>query len=116
MALKLGTKGYLYSKWRDRFEVQEGYCIPSNYTYHNWLGRFVIRYGHKEKHFQCALEPGVVYNQALWLIERDDKLARKLFIEKEETAIRELKEKIERHEHTIRMLQAEVNECIDPVR
>ncbi len=106
MTVNLGTKGYLYSKWQGRFEVQEGYVMASNYSH--WIGRFVIKQGHKEKNLQCPLEPGEVYNAVLWLSERDDEKARQLFIEREESIIADLKRKIERHERSIQILKEAV--------
>jgi hypothetical protein len=106
MAVSIGTKGFLYSKWQGRFEVQEGYVMASNYSH--WLGRFVIKQGHKEKNLQCALESGEVYNAVVWLPERDDEKARQLFIEREASIIEDLKRKIKRHEQAIQTLKEAV--------
>lgn len=103
MAVCVGTKGYLYSRWRGKFEVFEGYIEVSRYASNH--SRFVYRRGRKEKTMQCSPNPGEVYNSVVWLTERDDELAKKMFIEYEEFILEELREKIEKHEQAIEKLK-----------
>ena len=103
MAVCVGTKGYLYSRWRGKFEVFEGYLEPSRFNDHQ--ARFIYRRGRKDLTMQCSRNPGEVYNSVVWLIERDDEHAKNLFIEYEELVLEELKEKIEKHEQAIEKLK-----------
>lgn len=99
------TKGYLYSRWRGRFEVLYGTIIPLNYNgRHKGYAHFEYQSGRKEKHLQCWGEPGFIYYGVVWLPERDDEQARRLFLEYEKNCIKELEEKISRHQWCIETL------------
>lgn len=102
MTKQVGTNAYLYSRWRGRFEVQEGYVRPAAYS----IGHAIFEIdGTKSKHRQCSTEPGVVCNGAVWLTERDDALARKIFTEYEWKRIAELQEEIQHHLWNIECLK-----------
>ena len=92
---------YLYSKRSGRVEVRKG-CVRPNTRY---KARFIYDRCGKDTYLQCPLEPGVVHAGVVWLTEKDDKKALDLFIEHEQLAIRELEEKIERHEWNIKLLR-----------
>lgn len=94
---------YLYSRYRGRFDVYQGDVRPCNF--HRGNGRFTHMRHRREVHLQCSIDPGVIHNSVLWLPERDDKRAREIFIEHEENAIQELRDKIEYHEWNIKMLK-----------
>lgn len=96
------TKGYLYHRWRGRFEVLYGTIVPLGYGGRRKdRARFEYRSGRKDKYVQCWGEPGFIYYGVVWLQERDDELARKLFMEYEKNCIKELEEKIARHQWCI---------------
>lgn len=92
---------YLYSRYSGRIEMYLGSVRP--FTRYN--GQFTFKRGGKNAYLQCSLDPGVVHHGVVWLQERDDDKARELFIEHEELAIQELKEKIERREWNIKLLK-----------
>lgn len=97
---------YLYSKRSGRVEVRQGYVRPTS-AYSVTSARFTYNRGGKDAYLQCTLEPCVVHNGVVWLTERDDEKALKLFVEHEQVAIHELKDKIERHEWNIKRLMEE---------
>jgi hypothetical protein len=107
MAKQVFTKAYLYSRWRGRFEVNEGYVRPAAYS----VGHAVFEIdGPKSKRRQCSTEPGVVCNGAVWLTERDDDQARKIFTEYEWKCIAELQERIRHHLWNIECLKGNAHE------
>lgn len=95
---------YLYSRYRGRFDVFQGDVRPSNYTRDRY-SQFVFMRNGKESHLQCSNNPGVIHHSVLWLPIRDDKLARKLFIEHEEDAIQALKDNIEQRKLNIKQIK-----------
>ena len=105
------TRGYLYSRYKGRFEVHYGTITPLNYGRRRDYARFEYTNGQKEKRLQCWYKPGVVYYGTVWLTERDDELARKLFLDYEKNCILELEERIDRHHGCIEtLLVQEVND------
>lgn len=105
------TKGYLYSRYKGRFEVHYGTITPLNYGRRRDYARFEYKNGQKEKRLQCWYKPGVVYYGTVWLSERNDELARKLFLDYEKNCILELEERIDRHHGCIEtLLVQEVND------
>lgn len=95
------TKGYLYRRVRDRFEVVYGTVIPLKYGRRKEYATFQYQSGLQEKHLTCWGKPGFMYYNVVWLQERDDELARKLFMKYEKNCIKELEEKIARHQWCI---------------
>ena len=98
------TRGYLYSRYKDRLNVYYGTITPLNYGGRRDYARFEYVNGQKEKRLQCWYKPGVIYYGTVWLYERDDELARKLFLEYEKNCIKELEERITRHWRCIETL------------
>lgn len=96
-------KVYLYSRYRGRFDVYEGDLRSSNYGRGRYY-QFIFKRNGKESCLQCSGESGVVHHSVLWLPERNDQLARDLFIEHERTIIKELQDKIEHHEWNIKQI------------
>jgi hypothetical protein len=94
---------YLYSRRSGRIEVRQGNIRPNT----RYKARFIFDRCGRDAYLQCTLEPGVVYSGVVWLTERDDKKALELFVEHEQIAIKELQDKIERHEWNIKRLMEE---------
>lgn len=92
-------KIYLYTRWQGKFKVLEGHVEYSRY--YRGHARFIYQNGRKEKYVQCGLEAGIVSNRVVWLTERNDELARKIFIEYERDRISELEYKIVCHRQNI---------------
>lgn len=97
---------YLYSKRSGRVEVRQG-CVRPTSAYSVTRAKFIFSRCGKDAYLQCPLEPGVVHSGVVWLAERDDEKALKLFIAHEQVAIKELQDKIERHEWNIKRLVEE---------
>lgn len=105
----MSTTGYLYSRYRGKFEVHYGNIFPMNYDRRrNEYVKFSYSNGRFDKHTTCWAKPGVMHYGALWLPERDDELARKLFLEYEKDCVKELEERIARHRSTIEVLKDQV--------
>lgn len=94
---------YLYSRYRGRFDVYQGCVRPSNYGRGRYAQFIYIRNG-KESSLQCDPDPGVVHHSVVWLTERNDQLARDVFVKHEEDAIQALRDKIEHHEWNIKQI------------
>lgn len=85
---------YLYSTWSGKLKVEPGRVMISN-DKNDFYGKF-IKFK-KTTALTCHKEPGKVYNSIVWLPERNDDLAKLILINYHESAIEELKEKIENH-------------------
>lgn len=92
---------YLYSRHSGRIEVYQGCVRP----YIRDKARFTFKRCGKDAYLQCPLDPGVVHHNVVWLFENDIQKAKELFIEHELMAIRDLNDKIKRHEWNIELLQ-----------
>lgn len=101
------TRGYLYSIWTGRIIVAEGYAEMILMNRNDVQGRFIVEdiASNKKKRYQCAAAPRLMFNKVIWLEERDDDLAKSLFIKYEEQCIKELEEKIKNHEQNIKTLK-----------
>lgn len=96
---------YLYSRWRGEFEIHEGDVYASKF-----VGTSYFKYnaGRKEKRIRCGPEPNIIYNRVLWMTERNDDLARELFIAHEEDCVKELQLKIAWHKKNILKIKNEM--------
>lgn len=95
------AKGYVYSLWTGQLKVEEGDVYNS--IYDERLASFITK---NKKKYQCALNPGIIYNGIVWLLERDDNLARQIMIDYEEGMILKLEDKISNHRHKITMMSS----------
>lgn len=91
--------GYVYSMWSGRLVMYRGTAYTS---IHEGLANFITESG---KRLQCSVEPNVVYNAIVWLVERDDEFAKRILIDYEEKQISKLQEKIDNHRHKIRLIE-----------
>lgn len=95
-------KAYLYSMWNNELVMKEGYIDYTKFYYRNDRVPF-----HIDGHYKtmCGREPGFVYNGFVWLTERDDELARRIFIGYEEMRIADLERQLENHKQKIKILK-----------
>lgn len=98
--LPIQESAYLYVPFNNQLKVYEG-CIRMNC----YMNGICIT---KTETIKCSDEPKVVYNNVVWLAERDDNLARAIFIQYEEAEIIILKEQIETKSNMIQNLKGEI--------
>jgi len=105
----LHETAYLYSLWNDGFlAIKEGSVGKYGHTdcfgqpIHDAYFSFRTR-GYR----QIQDTPGVVYNATVWLVERDDQLAKNILLEYENQMISLLEEKIENHRRKVSILKGE---------
>lgn len=114
-------KAYLYSLWKREkllcFEGKIEECIDNKgYSYRlgrneysNPYGRFTANKkpvrSRSHNSYECSLEEGRIWNNLLWLSERDDKQAAMIFIEYQEELIEELMRRVKSYKKTIDMLK-----------
>lgn len=93
---------YLYSLWNDKFTVSEGYVY------------IITIKTRAHAQFDCPNRPdyvvvdpapGVIRQAKLWLLERDDELAKRLLVEYHEGCIEDLKKKLRGHEQKLDILK-----------
>lgn len=92
---------YLYSVWSGEFKCFEGRLIQSPI----WDNRAVFE--NRTKVLVCSNECGVMHKGLFWFTDRDDELARRMFIDYEELQIEKLQEKIGNHLIKIKMIKGE---------
>lgn len=95
--------GYLYSMKTGVIMVSEGSVYSRNdINRHANQLEFVRDINtYPNGRVLCAASAGVVFNKALWLYERDDELAKQLFIESEKACIAKLEDEIRKHQAII---------------
>jgi hypothetical protein len=100
-----GVKAWLYTiGYDDKMAVQEGHFYPGT---HKWSkqGRFEPSKG--SGWCFVANQPKEIYYRKLWLTERDDELAKELYIKYHERKIESLEKNIETHKYYISVLKGE---------
>ena len=106
------TYGYLYGiHQRNKLTIREGYM--EKFWNDGDIGIFHFKCppdfyykGADVWSATCKLKPGEVYNDLLWLEDRNDNLAIELFVKREEERIEELKEKIHKYERKIETIKS----------
>lgn len=100
-----GIRGYLYILNDDHtFSIREGYVCPKVPAWIRHV-RFIPDNGHW---IYVSGDPGVMYYRKVWLPERDDELAKKLYIEYHEGKIKELERQLDAHKQVIATLRGEL--------
>jgi hypothetical protein len=104
------TRAYLYSINEDgTLNVREGLFQP-RFTRWSKQGRFTPDDG---KWCYVTSEPCMFYHRKMWMVKRDDELARRLYVEYHEQKIKGYERSIEAHKKAIEALKGDVNnECI----
>lgn len=98
------TKVYLYSLKEDNtLYIQTG-IVNTNFDRWSKRGKFVSDTGRR---CYVADGPAEVHYLKVWLVERDDELAKKIFIEYHERKIKDLKRAILPHKIAIEALKGE---------
>ena len=114
-------KAYLYSLWKrekllcfegkiEECKNDKGYSYRlGHHEYSDPYGRFTANKkpvrSRSHNSYECSLEEGRVWNNMLWLSERDDKRAAMIFIEYQEELIKDLMRRVESYKKTIDMLK-----------
>lgn len=93
------SKGYLYSRFRGEFKVQEGTLLSRESAPNT--GRFYVN---EKKYYTCSPEVGTLFNGVVWLPTRNDEFVLDIFIEHEEEQIKNLQEDIKRKKENIKEL------------
>ena len=71
---------YIYSLWKGKFLIHNGDVhVRKNYSRYVNHATFLDRTDVRS--YSCNSEPGVVYNQTVWLYEKDDEKAIQLLID-----------------------------------
>lgn len=111
---QINENGYLYSMWNDRFTVYEGriegtiVIAVDPLTEEERVIRDYARFRSTDpraKSYQCSVYEGVVFNKTVWLSERNDQKAKEIFLQYEESKIKELEDLIESHKKFIEVLK-----------
>lgn len=98
-------RAYLYTINEDHtLNIHEGYVSPKVHTWSRQR-RFTPDRG---SWFDVSSEPGEMYYRKLWLIERDDELATRLYVEYHERKIKEAERALEMHKQAIATLKGEL--------
>ena len=104
MSKKVGEKIYMYTMMNGKFNVREG-TIEEDECHR----KFIVYpdFGRDSYYFRATRRGfGIIINGiTLYLEDRNDELAKRLFIEHEENDIAELEEKIGRKLENIKMLK-----------
>lgn len=104
MSKNVGEKIYMYTMMNGKFFVHEGEVIQCRYNSRAKRVRFNDE--SSDKRYPNEIDIGIVCGgRSLWLEDRDDELAKRLFIEHEETCIAEFEELIRRKLANIKMLK-----------
>lgn len=96
--------GYLYSTRTGLVTVRKGVLYNRNNCARIHDDHYEFVYdpdNYSSSRIICEKAAGVVYQKALWLPERDDELAKELFIEHDEKCIEKLKNDIQAHQMQI---------------
>lgn len=94
-------EGYVYSMWSGRFLGKPATII------HMKEDRTIARFN-DEKYVVVNKKPGEMHNAIVWLEERNDAFAASLLVEHERKQIGLLHDKIDNHEHKIKILKAHI--------
>ena len=104
MIIKFGDKIYKYTVRNGKLFIHEG--VVTEYR-----GRKFVYFEDSSPRTRCPKdeEIGMIRSNgpSLWLLEKNDELARRLFIEFEEKGLSELKKLIERKNELLNMLKTE---------
>lgn len=114
-------KAYLYSLWKSEklmcFEGKIEECInDKGYSYRLGRNEYSNPYGlftankkpvrsRSHNSYECSLEEGLIWNNMLWLSQRDDKKAAGIFIEYQEEMLEELMKRVKAYQAKIDMLK-----------
>ena len=105
MNFKVGDHLYLYTARNCKFHVYEGTVTEAKRRYINR----VVKFSNKTGFEFCPTERQIGHvlggGPRLWLLERDDALARRLFLEYEEDKLLELEKQLARKRELIRVLK-----------
>lgn len=110
--LEVGSKLYLYTARDGRFTCHEGVVITGRH-YHYPSTRYVkFDDGHSKEFIPKEHEIGKLMGarSRLWLTERDDEFARKLFLDCERVKLEELERHVTRKKNLIKVLEEGVCE------
>lgn len=96
---------YLYSLWNDQFTVTEGFVYIFSGT-----RRDHAQFDCRERTDYVVVDPipGTIRQAKLWLLERDDELAKRLLRKYHEDCITDLKKKVQGHEQKLDILKGDV--------
>lgn len=98
------TPGYLYSTWKGEFKVRKGNVRIREGSF--TAGFIFDDPGIGQKCVSCSVDPGKLHNSCIWMKERNDALAKQIFLDYEHFQIEVLKEKIDRHKYKIKVLKS----------
>jgi hypothetical protein len=108
MSFEIGPALYLYTARNGRFNVWEGVVVENKYRY--WT-KPVVKFAKRAQTEKCPNENEIGHIQSggprLWLTERDDALAKKLFLDYELGKLAELKRAMTKKEELIKVLREE---------
>ena len=112
---------YLYSLWKSEklmcFEGKIEECVnDKGYSYRLGRNEYSNPYGlftanekpvrsRSHNSYECSLEEGVVWNNMLWLSQRDDKKAAEIFIKYQEELLEESMKRVKAYQRKIDMLK-----------
>lgn len=106
MNFKVGDHLYLYTARNCKFHVYEGTVEESKKRYYL---KHVVRFSGRTQLEFCPTENEIGHilggGPRLWLTERDDALARRLFLEYEEDKLYEMEKLVARKRELIRVLK-----------
>lgn len=106
MNFEIGTKLYLYTARNGKFNVWEGVVVESKYRF---FPRPVVKFAKRGQTETCPYECEIGYVQSggprLWLTERNDALAKELFLEYVLEKQEELKRAMAKKETLIEVLR-----------
>lgn len=106
MKMEIGSTLYLYTARNGKFHVYEGMIVENKRRFYmkhvvRFDGRTQLEYPPTDKQIGRVLGGG----PRLWLLERDDNLARKLFLEYEEEKLKQLEKQYNKKVELIRVLK-----------
>lgn len=106
MEFKVGQTLYLYTARNGKFNIHEGVVTENKRRYYSrmmvaFTTKTTLEFLPKESEIGHIISGG----PRLWMTERDDALAKKLFLEYEEEKLAELEKKIAKKKELIRVLR-----------
>lgn len=106
MNFKVGDRLYLYTARNCKFHIWEGEVFERKGRYY---GRLAVKFKNRTQMEMCPKETAIGHilggGPRLWLTERDDALARKLFLEYEEGKLFELEKQVAKKRELIKVLR-----------
>ena len=97
---------FLYTRRKGYFEVIKGGVVLTKRP--RWdNSRFYYTADGKEKYINCAHHAGEMLNGTVWMVRRNDELARKIFLDYEREQINNLEYKLEKHNANFNALLTE---------